>query len=154
VRKAKLLIAAALLAVPVVSMAQTVSAKDHKLVDLLNGVYLGSPKAISTFPAGEHKDGLLGFIKRHGLVITSSDGDCPTSKNGVCDAWIYLTRSSYPRHRSDDRGAFCGVMVRWEASDENLRNWRPANGLAESIMAGNVGLVLSAIDGKNASYCN
>lgn len=104
----------------------------------------------ATGAATKNVPGLSMMLKNERLVMTHTESSCDSGK---CRAAAYITRSSYPKHRPGDSGAFCGAMASWQASEKGSRLWEPANELAYSIAENDSALALQIIDSKQKSYC-
>jgi hypothetical protein len=126
---------------------------DQKIDKMVSDIYKGKANVIKSFPAYGYSDGLAGFIKSNQLVITQVDGTCSFVKNGMCQIDAYITRRIFKRHRSDDAGAFCGALLKWESPENDMKNWTPTSGLSQTIASEKIAFALSMIDDKNQSYC-
>jgi hypothetical protein len=147
----------ALLAIALVTVSFTASAaqsSDERVSKIAYDIRKGVTKVTKQFSAAGYPDGLAGFIRANDLVVTYTEGSCSVAKKGICQIDTYVTRASYKKHRSGDPGAFCGALLRWEASEKNLKKWTPASALAEQVAVGKEQLALQPIDDKNSSFCN
>lgn len=129
------------------------ASSDDKMSKLILGMRSMSASSTSQLPAISYQQGLAGFLKANQLVITHAEGNCSFVKPGVCQLTAYMTRQSYPKHRPNDKGAFCGSMATWESPEKSIKKWTPTNGLAQHIANGDNAFALLMIDEKNSSFC-
>lgn len=134
-----------------VALATTI---DERADNVANAIRKGTSSVTKYFPAAGYANGFAGFVKENRLVITHSESMCNLYKNGYCQIDSYITRSEYKKHRDGDAMDFCGVLLRWEAPENDLKKWLAVSGLAMHIAEGRVQFALQIIDDKNTDYCN